>query len=68
VTGAASLRIYDVSGREIRALVDGMTKAGRYQVVWDGQDAGGHRMPAGTYFYELNAGGQRVGRQMIRLQ
>lgn len=68
VTGLASLRIYDVGGREVRSLVDGVTKAGRYQAVWDGQDASGRRLPAGTYFYELHSGGQRMGRQMIRLQ
>jgi hypothetical protein len=67
-TGPASLRIYDVSGREVRSLVDGVTKAGRYQAVWDGQDGNGHHMPAGTYFYDLNTGGQHVGRRMIRLQ
>jgi len=67
-TGSASLRLFDVNGREVRTLVHGTTQAGQHEAIWDGRDDRGLRLPAGAYFYELNAGGQRVTRRVIRLQ
>lgn len=65
--GPVTLRLLDVAGRELRVLVDGQVTAGRHEAVWDGRDAHGRRMPAGTYFYELSAGSQRLARRMVRL-
>ena len=46
-----SLRVYDVLGREIAALVDGDRAAGEYAAVWD---AAG--FSSGVYFCRLQAG------------
>ena len=67
-TGPASLRLFDVSGREVRTLVNGPVEAGRHEAIWDGRDASGQKVPAGAYFYELNAGGKRATRRVVRLQ
>jgi flagellar hook assembly protein FlgD len=56
-----------VSGREVRVLFHGEVAAGSHDAVWDGRDAAGRPLPAGTYFYELTAGGERMSRRMIRL-
>lgn len=57
-TGAApvELRVIDPAGREVRSfLVQG--GGSRQTVPWDGRDAGGRLVPAGTYRCVLAAGG-----------
>jgi hypothetical protein len=66
-SGPATLRLFDVTGREVRTLVNGKVEAGRHDAIWDGRDGQGDRVPAGVYFYELNAGGQRASRRVVRL-
>jgi hypothetical protein len=57
--GDLQLSIYDVSGRLVRELVRGPQKSGGGSAVWDGTDARGLRMPAGTYWARLEAAGER---------
>jgi hypothetical protein len=47
----ATLRVYDMLGREVATLVDDERAAGNYSVIWD---AGRHA--SGIYFYRLVAG------------
>jgi 5-methylthioadenosine/S-adenosylhomocysteine deaminase len=57
VNARVSLRVYDLSGRLTRTLLDGdEISAGRREVVWDGRDDAGRAMSAGTYFCRLEAG------------
>ncbi len=42
------LAVYDVAGRERVELVDALQDAGRQVVRWDGRDAGGGPLPAGS--------------------
>jgi hypothetical protein len=66
-TGPATLRLVDPAGREVRTLVDGQVPAGRHEAIWDGRDANGRQVPAGVYFYQLNAGGRRASQRVVRL-
>jgi len=50
---AISLRVYDLSGRLIRTLVDGRQEPGLYQAVWDARDNSGLEVPSGIYFYRM---------------
>ena len=54
--GTVQLRIYDVSGREVRHLLGGVHEAGNHQVTWDGRGHDGRRLPGGIYFARLSAG------------
>ena len=47
-----TLSIYDVLGRHVTRLVDQTLGGGYYSVTWDASN-----LPAGTYFYQLEAGG-----------
>jgi hypothetical protein len=52
-----SLRILDVSGRQVRVLLDNVIVAGgRHEVFWDGRNSSGQRVASGSYFYRLEAG------------
>jgi hypothetical protein len=55
--GAVSLRVYNVSGRLVRTLVDGSLPAGRHAATWDGKDDSGAEVSSGVYFYRLEAPG-----------
>jgi hypothetical protein len=55
------LRIYDVSGRMVRKLVDQEMEPGRHQVIWDGRDGNGGAVRSGTYFYKLTLNGTLIG-------
>ena len=48
-----TLRIYDLTGRLVRTLVDKPLKPGYYTVVWDGKDSTGKEVTTGIYFYKL---------------
>jgi flagellar hook assembly protein FlgD len=54
---AVLLQIFDLSGRLIKTLVDSETKpAGTYDFPWDGRDAGGRAVSAGSYLYKAKVG------------
>jgi hypothetical protein len=63
-----SLRIYDVKGELVRALVDERQDIGMKQVVWDGRDNRGHAVASGVYFYRLAAGSFAGTRKMVLLR
>ena len=64
-----SLKIYDISGRLVHeALADQVGHPGRNQVIWAGRDRNGRRLPSGTYFYRLKAGGYEETRRMTLLK
>lgn len=50
-----SLAIYDIQGRSITSLVESNQSAGRYSVVWNGQQKDGSSAPSGIYFIRLEA-------------
>ena len=53
--GPVSLKVYDLTGKHIRTLVNESVPAGYFQVVWDGRDAHGAALATGVYFYRLVA-------------
>ncbi len=48
-----ALRVYDISGRLVRTLVDGYCDAGVYTARWDGRDRQGRSMGSGVYLMRL---------------
>ena len=59
---AATLRVFDASGRLVRTLLNSYLAAGRHVVDWDGRDDGGQSAASGVYFLRLQAGGQFLSR------
>lgn len=62
---AATLAIYDLSGRAVRTLVDGSLPAGPGSIRWDRRTTGGDLAQPGVYFYELNVAGQRQAKRLV---
>jgi hypothetical protein len=63
----ARLAVYDVTGRAVRRLYEGVASAGTHLVEWDGRDDAGRVVPGGVYFYRLDAGDQNRVARVIRL-
>jgi len=51
VSGFASLKVYDVVGREVAVLVNGYQQSGRYNIQFNAQN-----LSSGMYFYQLKSG------------
>ncbi len=60
---AITLTVYDVLGREVRVLADGVQPAGRYSVSFDGAGLAG-----GTYLYVLRTGQNISAKKMTLLK
>ncbi len=61
--GKVSLKIYDLMGREVATLIDGIKPAGHHSVVWDATDS-----PSGIYFYKLTIGNKTFTKRMTLLK
>jgi hypothetical protein len=59
------LGIYDLSGRLVARLVDGVAGEGSHAVRWDGTDSSGRRAPAGVYLYRLKSGSFREAKYLV---
>ncbi len=66
--GEVTLRIYDVSGKLIRTLVDEPQTAGEKTVTWNGRDTQGRGVASGVYFYRLQAPGYEKTLKMTLIQ
>ena len=67
-SSTARLDVFDVSGRLVRTLVDGVHKAGSHTARWDGRDSAGRLVSAGVYFYRLEAEGRTEMQRMSVLR
>jgi len=54
--GNVELSIYNLLGRRIQQLQNGMKQAGKYRLTWNATDNQGRPVPAGIYLLKLNAG------------
>lgn len=63
VSTFVSLRVYDLNGRQVSVLMNGIQKSGYYEINFDGKD-----LSSGIYFYELEANGFIQIKQMLLLK
>ncbi|MBN4081149.1 T9SS type A sorting domain-containing protein [Caldithrix abyssi] len=63
--GNVSLVIYDILGRELVSLVNKFQHAGRYHVLWNGNNAKGLSVVSGIYFYRISTPGYSQTKKMV---
>jgi len=63
-----ALRVYSVSGRLIRTLVDASVPAGLHRARWDGRDSEGREARSGIYFFKFTAGDVERTARVMRLR
>jgi hypothetical protein len=66
--GMVKLAVYDVHGRMVRSLVNGVHPAGEWIVTWDGNGDGAYLLPSGMYFIRLEADNRIVNRRVSMLR
>jgi hypothetical protein len=62
------IRIYNVAGRLVRTLMNGVDTPGRHVAIWDGRSESGEQSPRGIYFVRSRIAGRTQTLQVIRLQ
>jgi Secretion system C-terminal sorting domain len=58
-----TLKVYDILGRDVVTLVNGLQSAGEHSVTFNAAS-----MPSGVYFYRLQAGTSTVVRKMLLMK
>lgn len=51
-----TLTVYNLLAQEVVVLVDAEEGPGLHRIAWDGSDKKGELVPAGVYWYKLEAG------------
>ena len=57
------LVVYDIMGREVARLVDGVLPAGQHRATWQAEG-----VPSGVYLYRITAGAFTETRRMVLLK
>jgi len=60
-----TMRVFDVSGREVKTLVNGTLPAGSHEARWDGTDTRGSAVAAGVYLLRLEVPGESADRKIM---
>jgi len=58
-----NLKVYDISGKEIKTLFSGIAVSGNYEFNFDGTG-----LPSGVYFYKLTSSKNSVTKKMILIK
>jgi photosystem II stability/assembly factor-like uncharacterized protein len=67
VSSWQALKIYDILGNEVAALVDEFKSAGSYEVEFDAS-SGIHNLASGIYFYQLKVGDFIETKKMVLIR
>jgi hypothetical protein len=63
-----TLNVYDIRGKLVRTLDEGIKGPGAYSVFWDGTDNYGRKISSGVYFYRFISSEYSATRKMIMLK
>lgn len=64
----ATVDIFDILGRKVTCVFDGLLEAGRHQVLWDGRNSNGDEVTSGIYFYRLKSNERSEIRSMTLIK
>jgi hypothetical protein len=65
IKGQAKLEVFDVNGRLVNTIFDGVAEAGPNVVEWDAKDKTGNSLASGVYFYRLSANGKELAKKQV---
>lgn len=63
-----TISVYNILGRKVKTLHDGLQSAGEQTVVWDGSNQSGGSVASGIYLYRIDAGSIRGSKKMVYLK
>ncbi|HET9325916.1 MAG TPA: PQQ-dependent sugar dehydrogenase [Candidatus Eisenbacteria bacterium] len=65
--GKVEISVFDLQGRQVADLAQGVYEAGSTEVVWSGRRNNGQQAEAGLYFVRLRADGKEWNKRLIRV-
>ncbi len=65
--GRVDVGVFDVLGRRVATIADGVRPSGAYTLTWDGRDARGGLAAPGAYLVRAHAGDMVVTRRVVRI-
>jgi hypothetical protein len=63
--GSATLKVYNLLGKEVRTLVNDVRPIGKSTVSWDGRDNSNRAVSPGVYVYKLTTNTQSITKRML---
>jgi len=63
-----SLKIYNIKGQLVKALVNEIKPAGEHSIIWDGRDEKEQTVESGIYLYHLRDGTKMVSKKMVLMK
>ena len=66
--GWVELSVFDLLGRQVRILTEGLRPVGQHTVLWDGTNENGQLAGAGVYIYQLRMSDFVQARKMMLLE
>ena len=63
-----NLTIYDLTGNQVKTLVNGKERSGNRFIQWDATNHQGHPVPSGTYLYKIEADNFNKTKKMVLLK
>lgn len=60
--------IFNTNGEQITTLVNEKLSAGEHEIIWNGTNSSGTRVPTGVYFYQLFSNQKSETKKMLLLQ
>ncbi|MCH7638048.1 MAG: T9SS type A sorting domain-containing protein [Bacteroidetes bacterium] len=62
-----SLELFDVRGRVVATIDNGLRPAGPDELIWDARSPAGQVLPPGVYLYRFHAGNHTVTGRIVRM-
>jgi len=66
--GPVSIDVFDVNGRKIRSLYNGIQIPGQHEIRWDAKDDHGRSMSSGVYLFKVNVNGKQQTAKSLLLK
>jgi hypothetical protein len=63
VNGEVTLKVFDITGREVATLINGYQPAGSYRLTWNAAS-----MPSGIYFYRVTVADKSFTNRMVLIK
>ncbi|MCK4256052.1 T9SS type A sorting domain-containing protein, partial [candidate division WOR-3 bacterium] len=60
-----SIKIYDITGREVNTLYEGKNEKGIYNIRWNCLDTHGSKIPSGVYFAKFDLGRMSFSQRLV---
>jgi len=67
-TEQVTLSIFNVRGRCVRIIADGIYPSGMHTISWDGKDVNGMSVPSGIYFYNIRTESFQMSKRMVLIE